>query len=120
MTETDQKAGTRLWVCSNANGKSNYISGMRSLLDGARHYLFGSINGCLQSTQTVAGAACPTTVLGPDPRHFPYTLVVPAYTSLDVGYAAAVSAAVDNYRNALATAGKRPRRTSELARQNDA
>jgi hypothetical protein len=38
-------------------------------------------DGCIQSTQSVAGAAGPVTKTGPDPVDCPYTFVVPDYTS---------------------------------------
>jgi hypothetical protein len=117
MTETNQKDAAKLWACSNPSSKASYLSGMLTLLKGARHYLYGSDNGCIQSTQTVAGQACPSTVTGPDPVHYPYTFVVPDYTSAayDSSYYAQLDTALATYRGAIiASNGTRLERTMQL------
>ena len=118
ITEASQKAGTYLVACSNATAKSNYLSGMQTFLNGARHYLFGSDTGCIKSTQTVGGVACGTTTFGPDPTHFPYTLFVPAYTTsvYNSQYYGQISSAITSYQNAvIASGGTRLERTLQLA-----
>jgi hypothetical protein len=117
MTETNQKDAQKLWACSNATSKAAYLSGMQTLLKGARHYLFGSDVGCIQSTQTLAGQQCMTTTLGPDPVHYPYTFVVPDYTSgaYNSEYYAQLNTALTTYRNGIiASGGSRLERTMQL------
>lgn len=116
ITQAQQQAGTYLWACSNATAKATCLAGMQTLLNGARHYLFGADNGCIVSTQTVAGAACPATITGPDPVHYPYTVVVPGYTTFDSGYYASVSTAIAGYQSSLIGSGAtRLERTLQLA-----
>jgi hypothetical protein len=127
MTEADELAGLKLWACSNPTAKTNYTTGMLTLLNGARHYLFGSDTGCVQSTETVNGQSCAATVTGPDPVHYPYTLWVPPYTTVDNNgdptvttgpnayWYPQLSAALDVYRTSLATStAKRLEKTLQL------
>jgi hypothetical protein len=101
--ENTQRQGNYLWACSNPTSKSNYLSGMLTLLKGARHYLFGSDNGSL-------------TVTGPDPVHYPYTFVVPDYTSTDTTYYGQLQTALNSYNSAIISSnGTRLEKTMQLA-----
>src|SRR6185295_18572371 len=97
MTESDQLAGQKLWACSNATAKSNYLAGMQTLLNGAHAYLFGTdstgtLFGCVRGGATGDGTTCASTTLYSN-AHLPYTAVVPAYTSWDTTYLSQVQTA---------------------------
>lgn len=116
-SEALQRGGSYLYACSNPTSRSAYLTGMKTLLNGARHYLYGADNGCIASTQTVDGASCPTTITGADPQHYPYTFVVPDYTSTDTTYYTTLAADLNTYRsNVIGSTGvNRMERSLQLA-----
>jgi hypothetical protein len=102
MTELEQQAGTRLWACSNPTAKASYLSGMTTLLAGARSYLFGRPDG--SATAACPGAAAtPASCVDATAAHFPYTFVVPNYVDVanNPEYYGQLDTALASYRQAV-------------------
>jgi hypothetical protein len=101
ITELNQQAGTKLWACSNATAKVDYLSGMTQLLAGAKSYLFGRADGSapVSCAGTTTTGACTSA-----DAHFPYNFVVPDYTeaSFNPEYFARLDTALASYRAMLA------------------
>jgi alpha-tubulin suppressor-like RCC1 family protein len=95
MTETDQSSGKKLWACSNAAAKADYLAGMLDFVKGARHYLFGYDDGCIYD-----GTTCTTTKVDYANAHLPYTVWVPDYATFATYYTS-VSDAVTAYNTSI-------------------
>ncbi len=105
ITELQQQAGTYLWACSNATAKAAYLSGMQTLLSGAKSYLFGRADGSATTACTASPAmpGTPAYCIDTTQAHLPYTFVVPNYTeaAYNPEYYGQLDTALGTYRTAI-------------------